>query len=158
MPNLVEEFPVALTARDLTSYDLYLCKEDKSVDGRMSFPNFIASLQSNNQAVNLGSGTFTTTGACSITGTHTTGPLITAAGIAGSFTATAPAQTASAQAGVGVTITASAAVAGSSNAGAAAGGSLTFTAGNAARLTSGNANGGDVIAIPGSLIGSGSDG
>lgn len=84
--------------------------------------------------------------------------LLTGAGVAANFTATAPAQTASAQAGTSGTYTASAAVAGSSNAGAANGGSLNFVAGAAARLTSGNGNGGDINFTPGALIGSGSNG
>jgi hypothetical protein len=81
--------------------------------------------------------------------------LASAAGTAFAASATAPAQTASAQAGVGLNLTASAAVAGSSNAGAAAGGAITLTGGSAARLTSGNAAGGDVIVVPGARIGTG---
>lgn len=42
--------------------------------------------------------------------------------------------------------------------GAAAGGSVTITAGNAARLTSGNANGGNIYLVPGAGIGSGTTG
>lgn len=84
-----------------------------------------------------------------------TGSTKSAAGEAISVTASAPTQTASAQAGVAATLTASNAVAGSSNAGAAAGGSVTITAGNAARFTSGNANGGNVIISSGAGTGGG---
>ena len=65
---------------------------------------------------------------------------------------------ATAVAGINVNITASAAVAGASVVGAAAGGSITFTSGNAARLTSGNANGGDQIFVAGNEIGTGTPG
>lgn len=78
--------------------------------------------------------------------------------IAQFLTAGAPDQTASAQAGNSVAIAASDAVAGSSNAGAAAGGNVTRTAGDAKRLTSGNANGGDIIDTPGAGIGTGTAG
>lgn len=71
---------------------------------------------------------------------------------------TTPTQAASAIAGTPLSINASNAVAGSSNAGSAAGGSITLTAGNAARLTSGNSNGGDINLSPGSGIGSGTGG
>jgi len=63
--------------------------------------------------------------------------------------------TTGAVAGYPVAITASNATASSSTAGAAAGGSVTITAGDAARLTSGNANGGDIALIPGAGIGTG---
>jgi hypothetical protein len=66
--------------------------------------------------------------------------------------------TASAQAGLGLTITADPAVAGSSVAGAAAGGNLNLVAGAAARLTSGNANGGNIVVTPGAGIGTGAAG
>ncbi|RJQ26425.1 hypothetical protein C4577_03675 [Candidatus Parcubacteria bacterium] len=69
---------------------------------------------------------------------------ITLAGVAGVLTATAPTQTTDTQAGVGWAITASDAVAGSSNAGAASGGSVTIVAGDAKRLTSGNSQGGSI--------------
>ena len=62
---------------------------------------------------------------------------------------------ATAVAGINVNITASAAVAGASVAGAAAGGNVTITANNAARLTSGNANGGVVIFVDGAGVGTG---
>lgn len=62
------------------------------------------------------------------------------------------------QAGVGLTITADPAVAGTVTAGAAAGGTITYVAGNAARLTSGNANGGNHLFLFGSGIGTGTAG
>lgn len=67
-------------------------------------------------------------------------------------------QQASSIAGNGLAITADPAIAGSSNAGAAAGGSVTITAGAAARLTSGNANGGNINLVPGAGIGTGTAG
>lgn len=83
---------------------------------------------------------------------------LTLAGAAGGGTvaiaATVPAQVASATAGTPLSITASAAIAGSSNAGAAAGGAITITSGAAARLSSGNAAGGDINLTPGAGIGS----
>ena len=75
-----------------------------------------------------------------------------------SLTANAPTVAASAQAGTPFNLTASAATAGDTNAGAAAGGSVTITAGNAARLTSGNANGGDITLLTGAGIGTGKQG
>ena len=72
-----------------------------------------------------------------------------------SVTATAPAQITTAQAGTPLSVTASGAVAGSSVAGAAAGGGITLTTGAAARLTSGNANGGDASFNLGAGIGTG---
>lgn len=78
-----------------------------------------------------------------------------AAGVALTRTATAPAQITTAQAGVGASVTASDAVAGSSVAGAAAGGPATLQAGNAARLTSGNADGGHIYLLTGTGVGSG---
>jgi hypothetical protein len=70
----------------------------------------------------------------------------------------APPQVAASTAGVAVGMTASNATAGSSSAGAAAGGDVNITSGNAARFTSGNANGGNINLVPGSGIGSGSQG
>ena len=75
-----------------------------------------------------------------------------------SLTASSPTVAASAQAGTPLNVTASPAIAGNTNAGAAAGGSVTITAGAAARLTSGNANGGNVVLIGGSGIGTGTTG
>lgn len=71
---------------------------------------------------------------------------------------TAPTQVASAVAGTPLSITAQAAVAGASNAGAAAGGAVTITSGAAARLTSGNANGGSINLVGGAGIGTGTTG
>ncbi len=71
---------------------------------------------------------------------------------------TAPSQATSSTAGTPLAVTGSNAVAGSSVAGAAAGGSITITAGNAARLTSGNANGGNINLTPGTGIGTGTSG
>lgn len=79
----------------------------------------------------------------------------TTAGNGLAVAATAPPQVAGAQAGKGMAFAASNAVAGSSNAGAAAGGPITWTCGNAARLTSGNAAGGDCTVNPGTGIGTG---
>lgn len=69
-----------------------------------------------------------------------------------------PTQASASVAGNALTIKSSDAVAGSSSAGAAAGGNINLTAGDAKRLTSGNANGGDIVATPGALIGSGTNG
>lgn len=66
---------------------------------------------------------------------------------------TAPTQVASGVAGTPVSFAASDAVAGSSNAGAVAGGAVTIQAGNAARLTSGNAGGGAINLTTGTGIG-----
>jgi hypothetical protein len=85
-------------------------------------------------------------------------PLVSYAGVAASFSATAPAQTSATQAGIAASLTASAAVAGSSSAGAAAGGAVTITSGAAARLTSGNANGGNINLTTGAGIGTGTAG
>ena len=71
---------------------------------------------------------------------------------------TAPTQVADSVVGTPISITASAAVAGDTNAGAAAGGSVTITSGAAARLTSGNANGGDINLVTGAGIGTGTAG
>jgi trimeric autotransporter adhesin len=84
--------------------------------------------------------------------------LTTGAGTAATLSATAPAAITTAQAGIAANLTASAAVAGSSVAGAAAGADATITAGNAARLTSGNANGGKVVLTGGAGIGTGTAG
>lgn len=69
--------------------------------------------------------------------------------------ASSPAQAASTVAGNGLSITASPAVAGTTNAGAAAGGTITLMAGAAAQKTSGNANGGDIDLVPGAGVGTG---
>jgi len=84
--------------------------------------------------------------------------LNTAAGVAANLKATAPAQITTAQAGIGASVKASDAVAGSSVAGAAAGGTLTLQAGDAKRLTSGNASGGGVSVNTGAGIGTGAPG
>ena len=87
-----------------------------------------------------------------------TGPLASYAGVAASFVATPPAQITTTQAGIAMSVRASDAVAGSSVAGAAAGGTLTLEGGDAARLTSGNANGGGIWADTGAGIGTGTHG
>lgn len=74
---------------------------------------------------------------------------------AGTITPTAAADS---TAGNAFALFASDAIAGTTNAGAAAGGPLSLEGGDAKRLTSGNANGGDVIATPGAAIGSGAAG
>jgi hypothetical protein len=79
----------------------------------------------------------------------------TDAGTAVVLKATAPTQTASAQAGKDNTIQASDAVAGSSNAGAAGGGSIKLQPGAAARLTSGNADAGHVEILAATGVGTG---
>lgn len=84
--------------------------------------------------------------------------LASTAGNALAVAATAPAQITTAQAGVAASLKASAAVAGSSVAGAAAGGEVTIEGGAAARLTSGNANGGPVRLKPGAGVGTGTAG
>ena len=71
---------------------------------------------------------------------------------------TAPTQVADSVAGTPISITAQAAVAGDTNAGAAAGGAVTITSGAAARLTSGNANGGNINLVTGAGIGTGTAG
>lgn len=71
---------------------------------------------------------------------------------------TAPTVAASGIAGTPVSFSASDAVAGSSNAGAVAGGANTIKAGNAARLTSGNAAGGAIVLQTGTGIGTGAAG
>jgi hypothetical protein len=91
--------------------------------------------------------------------TNITTPIVkSAAGSTVAVNATAPAQITTAQAGVAASLSASNAVAGSSTVGAAAGGAVTISGGNAARLTSGNANGGDINLIPGTGIGTGTTG
>lgn len=83
----------------------------------------------------------------------------TTAGNALVLEATAPAATIGAsQAGKPASLKASPAVASTDTAGAATGGDANVTAGDAARLTSGNGDGGDVVLTPGAKIGSGSDG
>ena len=64
-------------------------------------------------------------------------------------------QGASALAGNGLAITADPAIAGNTNAGAAAGGSINITSGAGARLTSGDANGGDINLVNGAPVGNG---
>ena len=76
-------------------------------------------------------------------------------GTAPTITVNSRTQQTSSIAGNGLAIAADPAIAGSSSAGAAAGGSITFTAGAAARLTSGNANAGDYIFTSSSGIGTG---
>ncbi len=93
-----------------------------------------------------------------IPNTLTLDTIASSAGTALAASATAPAAITTAQAGPAVTITAGAAVAGSSTVGGAAGGSVTIAAGAATRLTSGNANGGDVVLTPGAGIGTGTAG
>lgn len=72
-----------------------------------------------------------------------------------SMRATPPTQAASGIVGTPLTIGASNAIAGNTNAGAVAGGALTLAAGDAARLTSGNGDGGNVNLNPGNRVGSG---
>lgn len=86
------------------------------------------------------------------------GALTTGPGVALSAAATAPAAAASTTAGATGSVGASNATAGTTNAGAAAGGQFTIAAGSAARLTSGNANGGNVVIKLGNGIGSGTIG
>ena len=69
-----------------------------------------------------------------------------------------PTAMADAVAGLEVDLNASNAIAGLTNVGAAAGGSIVLQAGSAARNTSGDANGGDVTLTPGAGIGSGVSG
>lgn len=71
---------------------------------------------------------------------------------------TAPTAAASSAAGTPVAITASAATAATTNNGAAAGGDVTITGGAAARLVSGNANGGAIKLVTGAGIGTGTNG
>lgn len=71
------------------------------------------------------------------------------------FQAGTPIQGTSTKAGRAAQLKASSATPGSSSAGAAAGGTVSVVAGNADRLTSGNANGGDVQLQPGTGIGTG---
>lgn len=69
-----------------------------------------------------------------------------------------PTQATTSTAGNTLTVKSSDAVAGSSVAGAAAGGNLNLTAGDAKQLTSGNANGGDIVLTPGAGVGTGTIG
>jgi hypothetical protein len=71
---------------------------------------------------------------------------------------TAPTQATAGIVGTPLSLSASNAVAGSGTAGAVAGGAVTVQAGNAARLTSGNAVGGDINLNPGARIGTSNDG
>lgn len=80
------------------------------------------------------------------------------AGLETGLLASVPEQITTAQAGTQVDLVASDAVPGSSVAGAAAGGDVLIQAGNAARLTSGNANGGDINLVTGAGIGTGTAG
>ncbi len=66
-----------------------------------------------------------------------------------------PAAAATTTVGTALFLTASNAVAGTSVAGADLGGAVQITAGNAARLTSGNANGGSIALNPGTGVGTG---
>lgn len=75
-----------------------------------------------------------------------------------SLTASAPAAATATTAGTPFNLSASAATAGTTTAGAAAGGSITITTGAAARLTSGNANGGDLNFVVGAGVGTGTAG
>lgn len=72
-----------------------------------------------------------------------------------SIVANSPAQVVGASVGTPLQITASPAIAGSATVGAAVGGDVTITAGAAARLTSGNANGGNINLVTGAGIGTG---
>lgn len=69
-----------------------------------------------------------------------------------------PVQAASTLVGNALNVFAGSATAGASVAGAASGGAITITSGNAARLTSGNGNGGDVTVQTGTGIGTGTPG
>jgi hypothetical protein len=94
----------------------------------------------------------------SATGTtqNTLAAAFTLASTSTTLTVPTPVQlTTGAVAGYPVAITASAATASSSTVGAAAGGTITYTSGAAARLTSGNAAGGDHLFILGAGIGTG---
>jgi hypothetical protein len=71
---------------------------------------------------------------------------------------TQPIQGTDALTGAGIFLAASNAVAGDTNPGAAPGGSITIAGGDAARFTSGNANGGDIILTTGAGIGAGVSG
>ena len=83
------------------------------------------------------------------------GAITTSAGVTLAGSSTAATAAASTQAGIPITFTASNATPGTTNNGAAAGGSITLTGGNADRLVSGNANGGDVTLRTGVGIGTG---
>lgn len=84
--------------------------------------------------------------------------MVTSPGVAFTVAAGDPSTAASSQAGKDTTIAASNATAGNTNAGAANGGNVNITAGNAARFTSGNGNGGYINLDAGTLIGGGQDG
>ncbi len=71
---------------------------------------------------------------------------------------TAPTAAAASGAGYDSALAASNATAGTSSAGAAAGGAVTLTGGDAARYTSGDANGGSINFVPGAGIGAGTRG
>lgn len=71
---------------------------------------------------------------------------------------TSPATAASSAVGSAAVLSASSAVAGDTNAGAAAGGAVSITAGNAARFTSGDAAGGAVTITGGNAIGNANGG
>lgn len=86
-----------------------------------------------------------------------TGPVATAPGFNLLLQSTGPLPATSAQAGVPVTIHASDAVTGSTL-GAAPGGKITIRAGDAKRLTSQDADGGDIELLPGHKVGNGRDG
>ena len=75
-----------------------------------------------------------------------------------SLTASAPAAATATTAGTPFDLSASAATAGTTTAGAAAGGAITIKSGAAARLTSGNANGGNIILTGGAGVGTGTAG
>lgn len=87
--------------------------------------------------------------------TPTISTINSAAGTTLNLNGTISAAGASTTTGTSVAIAASNAIAGTTNAGAAAGGGVTITSGNAARLTSGNSNGGDISFVTGSGIGTG---
>jgi hypothetical protein len=97
----------------------------------------------------------TIAGAAAQTAPHLRIEPVDAAVNAGVLRQSKQAQGAASKAGLGLAIYGDDAVAGSSSAGAAAGGSVTITAGDAARLTSGNGDGGDVKLTLGNRVGTG---
>ena len=115
---------------------------------RATLPQFTTGLRDANGNLMLG---FSPTASATESITITNNTATNAVGL----TATTSTAAASTQAGNGLNVTAAPAIAGTTNAGAAAGGSVRITAGNAARLTSGNANGGSVILVDGTGIGTG---
>jgi len=126
--------------------------------GAHAFSNTIA--QSSTSATAFRSGASAATPSFAVD--NSTASQVTGITVAGKGDGTAPTitvnsrtQITTALAGNGLAITADPAIAGNSVAGAAVGGSITFTAGAAARLTSGNANGGDINLVPGAGIGTG---